>query len=573
MKLKLPYGISHYKTVIEEGYTYVDKTGWIQTLEDASRYNLIMRPRRFGKSLFVSMLAYYYDIKAKDDFNRLFGHLAAGQNPTGNQNRYQILFLEFSGISTDDPQSIYSAFNNKITLAIATFLKKYHYPAESLDRLYQLDSPTPADKLNYLLSLLDDQKIYLIIDEYDHFANALLAEDLHYFCKIMGKGGFVRAFYESIKAATQQGSIDRLIITGVTPIMLDSLTSGFNMVENLSLLPAFNEAIGLTQAETTSLIYPLTEQCAINADTLMATLKDWYNGYVFASKGQPMYNANMVLYFLKHVDAKNCAFPEEMLDENIASDYRNIMRMFSIGDRDTNYAVLEELISEGEVTAQQRRKFDFDKGFDREDFISLLCYMGFVSLAGSEFGVQRFRIPNHVIKRLYFAYFKVEIERKNQFSIPPQKLQQAVTALALHNDIEPLRHEIQSILMVLSNRDFMQMDEKHLKVLLVTLLYQSSIYFIKSEPEVNHKYPDILLLERSPYPVKHQHLIELKYCKKSERKKHPHLWDDKRTEGIQQVQGYQQLPDIQILEKLSCWVIVTDGEDVAAENVAFASQR
>ena len=121
--------------------------------------------------------------------------------------------------------------------------------------------------------------------------------------------------------------------------------------------------------------------------------------------------------------------------------------------------------------------------------------------------------------------------------------------------------------MVLSNRDFMQMDEKHLKVLLVTLLYQSSIYFIKSEPEVNHKYPDILLLERSPYQVKHQHLIELKYCKKSERKKYPHLWDDKRAEGIQQVQGYQQLPDIQTLEKLSCWVIVTDGEEVVAEQV------
>lgn len=565
MKMKLPYGISHYKTVIEEGYTYVDKTGWIQTLEDASRYNLIMRPRRFGKSLFVSMLAYYYDIKAKDDFNRLFGHLAAGQNPTGNQNRYQILFLEFSGINTDDPQTIFDAFNRKVENALLGFLEKYDYGVEYQSRISR--SETPAAKLEALLTAIQDQKIYLLIDEYDHFANALLADDLSHYRSIMGKGGFVRAFYESIKAATQQGTIDRLIITGVTPIMLDSLTSGFNIAKNLSLLTAFNETIGLTQAETASLIRPLAEQCAIAPDTLLATLKDWYNGYVFAANGQPMYNANMVLFFLDSFDRENCSFPENMLDENIASDYSRIMRMFSIGDREANYAVLEELISEGEVTAQQRRKFDFDKGFDREDFISLLCYMGFVSLAGSEFGVQRFRIPNHVIKRLYFAYFKVEIERKNQFSIPPQNLQQAVTALALHNDIEPLRHEIQSILMVLSNRDFMQMDEKHLKVLLVTLLYQSSVYFIKSEPEVNHKYPDILLLERSPYQVKHQHLIELKYCKKSERKKQPQVWEDKRTEGIQQVQGYQQLTDIKQLDKLSCWVIVTDGEEVLVEQV------
>lgn len=567
MKLKLPYGISHYKTVIEEGYTYLDKTGWIQPLEDTSRYNLIMRPRRFGKSLFVSMLAYYYDIKAKDDFGKLFGHLAVGQNPTGNQNRYQVLFMEFSGISTDDPQAIYSAFNNKITLAITTFLNKYQYPATSLDRLYQMDSPTPTDKLAYLLSLVGDQKIYLIIDEYDHFANTLLADDLDYFRRIMGKGGFVRAFYEGIKAATQQGTIDRLIITGVTPLMLDSLTSGFNITKNLSLLSEFNEVIGLTQAETDSLIRPLAEQCAVAPDTLLATLKDWYNGYVFATNGQPMYNANMVLYFLDNVDHATCAFPENMLDENIASDYRRIMRLFSIGDRDANYAVLEALISEGEVTAQQRRKFDFDKGFDREDFISLLGYMGFVSLAGSELGFQRFRIPNHVIKQLYFAYFKVEIERKSQLNLPPLELQQAVTALALRNDIEPLRQEIQQVLQVLSNRDFMRMDEKHLKVVMATLLYQSPIYFIKSEPEVNHKYPDILLLERSPYPVKHQHLIELKYCKKAERQKQPQVWDDKHTEGIRQIQGYQQLPDIQTLDKLSCWVIVTDGEEVLAEQV------
>ncbi|WML91005.1 AAA family ATPase [Thiothrix lacustris] len=462
MKLKLPYGISHYKTVIEEGYTYLDKTGWIQTIEDTSRYNLIMRPRRFGKSLFVSMLAYYYDIKAKHDFTRLFGHLAIGQNPTGNQNRYQVLFMEFSGISTDDPQTIEADFTRKIDNLLQRFLLKYDYPERVGVQIAAAN--TPAGKMEALFTVQGEQPIYLIIDEYDHFANALLADNLTYFRRIMGKGGFVRAFYETIKAATQQGSIDRLFITGVTPIMLDSLTSGFNMVENLSLLPALNESIGLTRDEVEYLVRSVVGQSTLDTDALLATLKDWYNGYLFALGEKPMYNANMVLYFLRRFDFRSGAFPDNMLDENIASDYGKILRMFSIGDRDVNYAVLEELISTGEITTQQRRQFDFDKGFDREDFISLLYYMGFVSLAGEELGSQRFRIPNYVIKKLYFEYFKVEIERRNTLQIPTQTIHKAVVALALHNDIEPLRLEVQQLLQILSNRDFMRMDEKHLKL-------------------------------------------------------------------------------------------------------------
>lgn len=567
MKLKLPYGISHYKTVIEEGYTYVDKTGWIQTLEDASRYNLIMRPRRFGKSLFVSMLAYYYDIKAKDDFNRLFGHLAAGQNPTGNQNRYQVLFMEFSGISTDNSQSIETAFIHKIDNFLKRFATQYDYPQPAYEQITA--AQTAAGKLEALFTFARDQKIYLIIDEYDHFANALLVKSQEHFQAVMGKGGFVRAFYEIIKAGTQLGIIDRLLITGVTPLTLDSLTSGFNIATDLSLDKRFNAAIGLTHAETLGLVTAATQGCPTPPEHIMADIARWYNGYVFSAEtlDQTLFNANMILHFLRYFDPQQCTYPQQMLDENIASDYNKILGMFAIGDADTNHAVLEEILTEGSVTAIQSRKIDFDKGFTRDDFISLLNYMGFISPVANEFGVLRYRIPNYVIKTLYFDYFKVELERRNQLSLPMQSMQQAVGALALRNEIEPLRQEIQRLLQILSNRDFMQMDEKHLKVLLVTLLYQSSAYFIKSEPEVNHKYPDILLLERSPYQVKHQHLIELKYCKKSERKKHPHLWDDKRAEGIQQVQGYQQLPDIQILEKLSCWVIVTDGEEVVAEQV------
>ena len=411
--MKIPYGLSNFATVIKNNYIYIDKTPFIRTLEDTGRHQVLLRPRRFGKSLFLSMLQYYYDVNSTKDFNSLFGHLAIGQNSTPDHNQYQVLFLEFSGIATDDHKGIYDAFNNKIGIAISAFLHEYSYPESVQQGFSQLNNASPADKMNYLLTWARDQKIYLLIDEYDHFANSLMADDLNHFRSIMGKGGFVRAFYEALKAGTQQGTIDRLFITGVTPIMLDSLTSGFNVVKNLSLDSNFNEAIGFTRAETESLLQPLTQHCALSFDHLMLSVKQWYNGYRFSEdeRDSRQYNADMVLYFIDNFNLKDCSYPAHMLDENIASDYGKILAMFKIGNRDTNYEVLDELINEGFITAKQRRKFDFDKGFDRDDFVSLLYYMGFIAFDSNELTYQRFVIPNYVIKVLYFEYFKVEIER------------------------------------------------------------------------------------------------------------------------------------------------------------------
>ena len=219
------------------------------------------------------------------------------------------------------------------------------------------------------------------------------------------------------------------------------------------------------------------------------------------------------------------------------------------------------MLNQGEVIAQQRRKFDFDKGFDRDDFISLLAYMGFVSLNGETLSGEVFVIPNHVIRVLYFQYFKVELERINQIHVPDRPILKAVEVLALRNDIQPLVQETAKVLQLLSNRDAMGMDEKHIKTLLLALLFQSPAYFIQSERELNRHYPDILLLERSPYKVNYQHLIELKYVKKSGKTA---AWEAKRAEGIAQVQAYLQLPEIAALKQLSAWVFISDGEQLEA---------
>ena len=560
MQLKIPYGLSNFKDVATQHYTYIDKTNYIAELEQVGKHLVFLRPRRFGKSLFLSSLWYYYDIAYKDEFDSIFGHLSIGKNPTPLKSSYQVLFLEFSGISTESEAAIYRAFTTKIDLALRYNLKQYGYPETDIANIIAASSP--HEKMEAFFNIVRGQKILLLIDEYDHFANSVLADNLQLFKGIVGKGGFVRSFYETLKTATMTGAIDRLFITGVTPMMLDSLTSGFNIGKNISQYEAFNSMVGFTKAEVETLFQPLLEQQGIDEATLMADIKRWYNGYRFHSEAtETIYNANMVLYFLDNFDYKRCAYPKYMLDENIASDYGKILAMFNIGSRNENFAVLDELLNQGEVIAQQRRKFDFDKGFDRDDFISLLAYMGFVSLNGETLSGEVFVIPNHVIRVLYFQYFKVELERINQIHVPDRPILKAVEVLALRNDIQPLVQETAKVLQLLSNRDAMGMDEKHIKTLLLALLFQSPAYFIQSERELNRHYPDILLLERSPYKVNYQHLIELKYVKKSGKAA---AWEAKRAEGIAQVQAYLQLPEIATLKQLSAWVFISDGEQLEA---------
>ncbi len=564
--MKTPYGISNFKSLITEGYLYVDKTSFIATLEDQGKYNILLRPRRFGKTLFLSTLRLYYDIRSKDEFDTLFGQLAIGHKPTPLKNSYQILSFDFSGIETSSAEDIRAGFNRRVETALKKFLKRYGYPTET-NRIIE-EQTSPAGKIDYFFTAIEEANIYLLIDEYDHFANAILGESLELFTEIVGKGGFVRAFYEVIKTATMEGIIDRLFITGVTSITLDSMTSGFNIGDNITFHRDFNQATGFTAQETGEMIQPFVDACGLNKQEVMNTLGRWYNGYRFSSRAdKKIFNPDMVLYFLRHFDTGECRWPEQMLDDNIASDYGKIMRLFGIGDRESNFAALEELLVNGEIIGLHKGKLDLDihKPFERDDFISLLLYMGFITISGTVLSQLRYVIPNYVIEKLYYGYFGTEIERRAQIRVEKHTLENAVAELALHNNINPLLKEIRKVLTLFSNRDFMRMDEKHIKTLILTLLYQSEVYFIRSEAEVNNRYPDILLLERQPIEVRYQFLFELKYSKKKDGEKG---LEAKRIEGITQIQVYQELDDIKHLPKLQSYLLLTDGTEIEAVAVA-----
>ncbi|MCW5203274.1 AAA family ATPase [Desulfobulbus sp. US4] len=560
--MKIPYGESNFKKIITQGFLYIDKTKYIEILEQSGSYNILLRPRRFGKTLFLSTLRYYYDILFKDEFEVLFGHLAIGQTPTPLKNSYQILSFDFSGIATDDAKTVAVGFDCNVKTALYGFLKTYGYPEKYSEVIEK--QPSAASGINAFFELVNDQKIYLLIDEYDHFANAILGESLELFSEIVGKGGFVRAFYEVIKTATGRGIVDRLLITGVTSITLDSMTSGFNIGKNLSFAKECNQIMGFTGQETEEMIRPLIDICGLNAQKMMEELAQWYNGYQFSSRAhEKVFNPDMVLYFIDSFDREECRWPEQMLDNNIASDYGKIMRLFGIGDRERNFATLEELLVNGEIIGRHKEKLDLDmhKPFERDDFISLLLYMGFITISGTVLSQLRYAVPNYVIQKLYYGYFRAEIELRAQIRVEKHTLENAVAELALHNNIAPLLEEIRKVLALFSNRDFMRMDEKHIKTVILTLLYQSEVYFIRSEAEVNNRYPDILLLERNPIEVRYQFLFELKFSKK---KDGAQGLAEKRAEGIAQIRGYQELADIRGLPKLQSYLLLTDGTEIEA---------
>ncbi len=267
--MKLPYGISNFARLIEDGYAYVDKTGYIEQLEnEPAPYIFFLRPRRFGKSLFVSMLSYYYGLEHQERFDALFSKFYIGTNPTSRANTYAVLKFEFSRIDTSTPEHTQKIFLQNVLAGVSDFEQRY-------DRTRQdyTDYDNTADLLKAFFVTHREKKIYLLIDEYDHFANEILSFHFEHFSEIISRNGFVRKFYEAIKAATCDGIVDRLFVTGVTPITLDSLTSGFNIAQNFSTRKATNEMMGFTEQEVVDLMEAMGSFGQMRGDTAITYLR------------------------------------------------------------------------------------------------------------------------------------------------------------------------------------------------------------------------------------------------------------------------------------------------------------
>ncbi|MCK4258999.1 MAG: AAA family ATPase, partial [Halanaerobiales bacterium] len=336
-KRRIPYGVSDYIKMRSKDFLYIDKTKYIEILESYGEdYIFFLRPRRFGKSLFLSMLESYYDINTKAQFEQLFNGLYIGENPTPDANSYYILKFNFSGLNTSSQEILISDFSSLVLEALNKFCEIYNLDFEYTKE--GLPSVVLRSFLNRVESKISE-KIYVLIDEYDHFAKELLSFQVEVFEETISKTGFVRKWYEVLKNGTATGIIDRIFVTGVSPITLDSLTSGFNIASNLTRDPNLNEMMGFTEAEVLSLLKDIVDMTDVNQ--LLPELKNYYNGYLFNEDvEQRVFNSDMILYYLNTYQ-KTKKPPKELVDINISSDYSKMQKLFTLKNQKRNYRILE----------------------------------------------------------------------------------------------------------------------------------------------------------------------------------------------------------------------------------------
>jgi hypothetical protein len=559
--LKIPYGKSDFKTIVEEEYFYQDRTNYIQTLENwDSTYLVYLRPRRFGKSLLISTLHYYYGLEYQKEFNALFAQTYIGKNPTRRANKYVVLRFDFSGINTNTEQNTHNGFSSSVLKGCEDFIKTYNYFFSNDQKKEILSQNEPNEMIKSLLHQVhlqrSEQKVYILIDEYDHFANQLISFNYAYFLKIVTENGYVRTFYEVIKIYTGNGLVERIFITGVSPVTVDSLTSGFNISKNISLSPTFHQMVGFDESEVKAILAVLEVPTAEIAPTL-EDLRLWYNGYLFAHRAkQKLYNPNMVLYFAEaYKETQN--YPDSMLDPNIASDYSKVQNLFNIqGNAEQYLGVLKDLLEKGEVSATLTDQYSFKRGFTQDDLVSLLFYMGFLTLKNMHLGTYTFSFPNYVIKKLYADFFLESILQKAALTFDNKPVNDSLKTMADTGNPKLFFEEVKLILKYFSTRDAAHFNENTLKSIIISLLHQQRFYYIHSEYETDWAYMDVYLEAIRGQKPNFEVTMELKYVQKGGKKAVDTLLKAAKV----QLQGYLDTPKFNTRTNLKSFVVVVAGD-------------
>jgi len=484
---------------------------YIEKLEDVpNSYQFLLRPRKFGKSLFVHMLHYYYGVEHKEVFNDLFGEYYIGKNPTALANSFYVLKFDFSGISSKKEDSVINSFRTSILGSIEEFVGKYQLLShQDLDEIK--NEIEPADVLVSLFRKLSATKspdIMILIDEYDHFTNELLSFNIGLFKTSVSQNGFVRKFFEVIKTFTGTGLVKRLFATGVTPVTLDSMTSGFNIAKNLTLSTGFNEVMGFTEQEVQSILSYYEIE---NTERVLNDMRTYYNGSKFSPDAETkLYNSNLVWYFLSEY-FENKRYPQTLIDPNVASDYSKISKIVELGESIGMAEQMIEIIETGKATVKLTLQYSFEKDFTKSDLVSLLFYNGLLTIKESVMSAITFSIPNYAIRELYWEYFAALYEKRNKIPFGEITFLNLVFQFANTSDAKYLVTALEEIAKSLSNRDLENFREKDLKLLLIMVLSAASIFVIESEPEIAGGYADLVLTGKPAFNVQTNFVIELKY--------------------------------------------------------------
>ena len=560
---RLPIGISNYEKLIEDGYIYVDKTMYIEKLENFPNPTVMfLRPRKFGKTLFTSTLESYYDILKKDKFETLFRENYIGKNPTPNKNKYYVLKFNFSGVDTNTEESTINGFKNEVVSSVNLFAQRY-----GLD-FYINNNDAAEVILNNLFNAFyfqkPNEKIFVIIDEYDHFANELLGFQKDRFKELVSRNGKVRKWYEILKKGTET-IVERIFITGVAPITLDSLTSGFNIATDISRDVEFNDMMGFTHNELVDLMnsQEISEETKNN---ILPIMKQNYDGYKFNKNAEDhIYNSNMCLYFLSNY-VRLGRMPDSLIDVNIASDYAKLSGMLKICETEGKVRIIEDTISGKGIISEITDKFNPEVGFGDTELISMLFYMGYLTIKGDMLGLNELQIPNMVMKELYAEYFLNEVKKETNLGINVTENAEIIKGLAYEGKIEKMIDKLHQYLNNLSNRDFKKFDEKYVKILFYSIAMNfKATYSVKSEFEVNREFPDLLLIPRDRTKGYYSIMIEFKYIKKENYTEN--YFKEKQEEAIEQIESYGELDDIKDLENLRKYAVVAVVDEIYVEEI------
>ena len=519
---RIPYGMQNFEDVIKEDCYYVDKTPFIEQIEESNKYFFFIRPRRFGKSLTLSMLENYYDINKKDKFEEIFGKLYIGQNPTPEHNTYLIIHLNFAEVAAglDDYKD---GLDNHCSLVFNFFCDIYAHllPAGIKEGLEKLTDA--VSQLRFLCQKCQEvgKKIYLFIDEYDNFTNMILAHEEHlmrYRNQTHGEG-YLRQFFNTIKGAAGN-TLGRVFVTGVSPVTMDDLTSGFNIGTNYSLSPDFNEMTGFTEKEVREMLDYYGSVLPFNhtTDELIKVMKPWYDNYCFAEEryGETtMYNSVMVLNFVDNYIRSEYQIPKKMVETNIRIDYDK-MRMLIRHDKEFAHdaSIIQQLVTQGFVTGTLNENFPAERINDPDNFLSLLFYFGMVTIDGTYDGETKFIIPNEVVRDQMYTYL-LDTYKENDLVYDRYSKGKLESKLAYHGEFKPYFEYIADCLKKYSSQRDKQKGEAFVHGFTLAMTSQNKFYRPISELDNDGGYADIFL---SPLcdiykDMVDSYIIELKYCK------------------------------------------------------------
>lgn len=519
---KIPYGMTNFEAIISDNYYYVDKTQYIAKVEDISRFFFFVRPRRFGKSLFLNMLGQYYDINKKDKFEEIFGGLYIGKHPTPNRNKYMVLTLNFSSIAAT-MESLEETFNTYCKLVMTAFAKDYSdLLGESVaEEIEKYDTAVAILGLLCLSAKSKGQKIYLILDEYDNFANNILVDyGNERYRSITHGSGFFRGFLKVVKDYSSS-VIERIFLTGVSPVTMDDLTSGFNIADNYSSNSVFNNMIGFNEQEVRNLIdyYQGKMELPNTTDELINIMKPWYDNYCFSSESldEPsMYNSDMVLYLMNRY-LLNKRIPNSMLDANIRTDYNKLRHLIHIDKTfGENASVVQEIIEKGSTTGIIADSFPAEDIIKPENFKSLLYYYGMLTINGIEMGDPILSVPNWAVREQLYGYMADIYKDTADLYLETDKLVDRMKRMAYKGEWENYFRYIADRLNSQSCiRDFME-GEAYVKTFILAYLGLTHYYIARPEYESNKGFADIFLQPRLlqlPDMV-YSYCIEVKYAKR-----------------------------------------------------------